>query len=119
MSSPYSSVLRRLIDRVDGGLAAGFADYEGETVQIEGSLEDYAHRLHLAVQGIMLHSLQSIRQAPADAPRLITSCYQKLRVIVRPLKGGYYLVLTLKRDSNLYQARLMLESAAEELDEDL
>ena len=119
MTSPYSATLRKLLDSVDGAVAVGFADYEGESVQLEGALGDDVHRLHLAYQGIVLHHLQSLHQQFDETPTRITSRYENLHVMIQPLKSGYFVVLTLKPNSNLYRARCCLEQIARELNQDL
>ena len=119
MTSPYSATLRKLLDAVTGAIAAGFADYDGECVQCEGALDADTHRLHLAYQGIVLHRLQSVHQPLSESPTRISSRYQNLHVIIQPLKSGYFIVLTLKPNSNLYQAVHYLEQTAQELNQDL
>lgn len=119
MTSPYSATLRRLLEAVDGAIAAGFADYDGECVQCEGALESDTHRLHLAYQGIVLHHLQSVHHPLGEIPTRISSRFQNLDVLIQPLKSGYFIVLTLKPNSNLYQAQRYLEQTAQELNLDL
>jgi hypothetical protein len=119
LTALYSATLRKLLDSVDGAIAAGFADYEGECVQCEGALETDTHRLHLAYQGIVLHHLQSVHHQLGEAPVRISSRFQNLEVLVRPLKSGYFIVLTLRPHSNLHQARHYLEQTAQELNQDL
>jgi len=119
LTSPYSAILRRLLHSVDGAIAVGFADYDGESVQIEGALDADTHRLHLAYQGIVLHHLQSVHHVLGETPTRISGRYQNLHVIIQALKSGYFIVLTLKPNSNLYQASHYLEQIAQELNQDL
>jgi hypothetical protein len=119
LTSPYSAILRKLLHSVDGAVAVGFADYDGESVQIEGNLDADTHRLHLAYQGIVLHHLQSVHHVFGETPTRISSRYQNLHVILQALKSGYFLVLTLKPNSNLFQANQTLEQTAQELNQDL
>lgn len=119
MLSPYSAPLRALLDCVEGAVAVGFADYEGESVQFEGTFDEDAHRLHLAYQGIVLHQLQSIHQLLGEIPTRISVRYQRMHVLVQPLKSGYFIVLSLKKDSNLFRAARFLEQTAEEFNADL
>jgi hypothetical protein len=104
---------------VDGAIAAGFADYDGEAVQFEGALDTDTHRLHLAYQGIVLHHLQSVHQPLGETPTRVHSRYQNQHVMIQPLKSGYFIVLTLKPNSNLYQASQRLEQTAREFNQDL
>ena len=119
MTSPYSATLRKLLDAVDGAVAAGFADYEGECVHCEGGLDTDTHRLLLAYQGIVLHHLQSVHHHLGEAPTRISGRFATLDVLIQPLKSGYFVVLTLKPHSNLYRARHCLEQTAQELNQDL
>jgi len=119
LTSPYSAPLRKLLDLVDGAIAAGFADYDGEAVQFEGALDADTHRLLLAYQGIVLHHLQSVHQLLCETPTRIHSRYQNQHVMIQPLKSGYFIVLTLKPNSNLYRAGHRLEQTAREFDPDL
>ena len=119
MTSSYSATLRKLLDTVDGAVAAGFADYDGESVQFEGALDGDTHRLHLAYQGIVLHHLQSVHRLLGETPARICSRYQNLHVIIQPLKSGYFIALTLKPNSNLYLAGRCLEQTAHEFNQDL
>lgn len=100
-------------------MAAGFADYDGESIQVEGTLNDYAHRLHLACQGLMLHNVQALHSSLGEVPTQIRSVFENFLVLVQPLHGGYFLVLTLEKDSNLYKAGKHLLQAAEKLNRDL
>jgi len=119
LTTPYSTSLRKLLESVDGAVAAGFADYDGESVQIEGTLDRDTHRLHLAYQGIVLHQLQSVHQLLSETPTRISSHYRNLQVIIQPLKSGYFIVLTMKPNSNLYRACQCLEQTALEFNQDL
>ena len=119
MTSPYSATLRNLLDVVDGAIAVGFADYDGESVQFEGALDADTHRLHLAYQGIVLHYLQSVHQLLGETPTKISTRYQNLHVIIQPLKSGYFIVLTLKPNCNLHLAFHHLEQTAQEFNQDL
>ncbi len=119
MASSYLTILEQLLKSVKGSLASGFADYEGETVEMAGSLDDYPHRLHLAYQGIILHKLQQVHSTCGEAPSRITLTFQNRHVVIQPLKSGYYLVLTLERGANLYKAGRNLERTAQELNRDI
>jgi hypothetical protein len=119
LSSPYSAPLRKLLDCVPGAIAAGFADYEGECIELEGGLQEDLHRLHLAYQGIVLHHLQSVHQALGETPARISSRYGNRHVIVQPLKSGYFVMLTLNLGANLFRAGQCLTLTAQELNQDL
>ena len=115
----YKDVLQHLLEKVDGALGAGFVASDGETVQLEGQLEDFAHRLHLAYQGILLQALSNIHANQTTNLQVVLSIHQNYSVAVKPLSDGYFLVLTLKRGKNLHHAVRFLEQAAEELNREL
>jgi hypothetical protein len=115
----YQDILRRLLEKIENAAGAGFVAQDGETVQLEGQLDDFSHRLHLAYQGILLQVLGDIHKNPDANLRLVLSIHQDYTVAVKPLVGGYFLVLTLKGRRNLQKAIRCLEQAAQELNQEL
>ncbi|MEW5975523.1 MAG: hypothetical protein AB1898_06920 [Acidobacteriota bacterium] len=115
--SAYSSILQHILRQVEGAVAVGFADYEGETVQIEGRLEDYRHRLLLAYQGILFHNLAE--QHAGESMQSITAVYEDLTTVIKPLRRGYFLLLTLDSRKNLFQADGWLNWGAEQVNPDI
>ena len=116
---PYLSILKKLLESVDGAVGAGFVDYEGETVQLTGQLEDYAHRVHLACQRIFLEKLISIHNRYLIPPSSLVCVYQNLTLVIKPLKNGYLLVLTLAHRRQLTKALRVAEEAAARLNLDI
>jgi hypothetical protein len=112
---PYTYILKRLLERVEGAVGVGFVDHDGETIQVAGRLEDYSHRLHLAYQGILVQNLKEIHQEVS----WLISVYPSLTMVVKPLKNAYFLVLTLEHRKNLPKALKHLEEAAQELNQEL
>ena len=66
---PYLPLLKKLLEQVDGAVGAGFADYDGETVQLAGQFEDFEHRVHLACQGILLETCEEDPSNPFVSSR--------------------------------------------------
>lgn len=91
---PYQALLEDLRRTVDGH-AALLLDSEGEVV-VEVGARDMRHRLIGAYQGISLAALRRIteRHGVGDVECLVCR-YSSTTVILRPLKDGYYLVLSL------------------------
>ena len=116
---PYQSILKTLLESVDGAVGVGFVDYEGEEVQLTGQFEDYAYRVHLAYQGIFLEKLKSIHRQHLGAPLSLVCVYANLTVVIKPLKSGYFLVLTLSHRKQLTKALQAAEEAATHLNLDL
>jgi hypothetical protein len=116
---PYRDVLKRLVEKIEGAIGVGFVAQDGEAVQLEGQLDDFAHRLHLAYQGILLQDLSHIHRNPKTKLRLVLSIHQDYTVAIKPLLDDYFLVLTLKHRRSLHKALRHLEQAAEELNQEL
>ena len=92
---PYQSLLDSLVRSVDGAQAALLLDSEGELV-VEAGARDYRYRLIGAYQGIALATAQrTTRRYEAGAIRYIHCRYAWGHVILRPLKDGYYLIISL------------------------
>jgi hypothetical protein len=116
---PYQTILKTLLESVEGALGVGFVDYEGESIQFSGHFEEYAHRVHLACQGIFLQNLNRIHRHYLDPPSSLVCVYQELTLVIKPLKSGYYLVLTLAHRKQLPKALRVTEEAAAQLNRDL
>ena len=112
---PYQRILDELIRAVDGH-AALLLDAEGE-VAIQAGSRDQRHRLIGAYQGIGLATARRTlaRHGGGDPIRYMMCRYAAAVIILRPLKDGYYLVLSLPvggrvaeglHRSELTQARL-------------
>jgi hypothetical protein len=95
---PYQRILDELIRSV-GGHAALLLDAEGE-VAIQAGSRDERHRLVGAYQGIGLATARRTlsRYGLADPIRYMLCRYATAAVILRPLKDGYYLVLSMPAD---------------------
>lgn len=116
---PYVDILKTLLEKIDGCVGAGFVDYEGEAVQLHGKLENYSHRLHLAYQGILLNQIHEIHQSQIKSLKYITTIHKNRCSILKPLKCGYYLVLTLSSCKHLFKALQHIEEVAHELNQDI
>jgi predicted regulator of Ras-like GTPase activity (Roadblock/LC7/MglB family) len=100
----FQRLLQRLVRSVSGAQAAVMMDPGGEVVFQAGD-DHERHGLIGAYQGIGLMRLKSA-EASCDTGQVhhVHSRYCDGQVILRPLKGGYYLVLSLRPDANLGQA---------------
>lgn len=92
---PFQALLDELIRSVPGAQAALLLDALGERV-VEAGERDYRHRLIGAYQGI---ALNRAREASArhDVGMIcyLLGRYRCGTLILRPLKDGYYLVVSL------------------------
>jgi predicted regulator of Ras-like GTPase activity (Roadblock/LC7/MglB family) len=91
---PYQRLLDELVRAVDA-TGALLLDAEGEIV-VEGGVRDYRHRLIGAYKGLALATVRKTvaRHGAGDIAYLLYR-YTDGVVILRPLKDGYYLVLSL------------------------
>lgn len=99
---PFSKILNQLLEKVPGSVGAGFVAEDGETVQVAGLLEGYAHRVHLAYQRILLD--RANETSASGSTQLIICVYGQFSWIIHPLNQGYCLVLTLKDRGKIFQA---------------
>ena len=103
---PYLRLLEQLLASVPGALAALLLDANGEVVVDAGPrVERDRHRLIGAYQGL---ALSALRQAtlPYDVGgiRCLVFRYAAGTLILRPLRDGYYLVMSLAPEANLGRA---------------
>ena len=92
---PYQRLLDDLV-RHTGADGALLLDSEGEVV-VEAGARDERHRLIGAYQGIGLAAAQrSARRHHAGPIQCVIWRYSAAVVILRPLKDGYYLVLSVR-----------------------
>ena len=87
-------LLDRLVERVEGARAAVLLDEEGERV-VESGARDYRHRLIGAYQGIALIAAQRALGELAGPIDYILCRYDWGAVVLRPMRDGYYLILSL------------------------
>lgn len=98
---PYRLVLESLLRSVRGAQAALMFDALGDVV-LEAGERQYRYRLIGAYQGIALATAQRTltRHAAGDVQYMLCR-YDAGHVILRPLKDGYYLVVSVTHDGDL------------------
>jgi predicted regulator of Ras-like GTPase activity (Roadblock/LC7/MglB family) len=116
---PYAAILEGLIrsvDRVEGAL---MLDGTGELVVAAGSAQ-MRHRLIGAYQGIVLTQVQrtALRHALGGV-RYMLWRHGGGTVIVRPLKDGYYLVVSVGPDGDVARGLHRSADVQERLNEAL
>lgn len=116
---PYQAVLDGLVRAVPGVQAALLLDSEGEVV-VEAGARDDRMRLIGAYQGIALAAARRTSERYAGGPLAYMLCsYAWGHVIARPLRDGYYLVLSLGPDGAVGVGLHRSEQAQERLNEEL
>ncbi len=107
---PYKAVLEQLVNAVPGLHAALLLDADGELV-VEAGQREQRLRLIGAYQGIALATAQRTATRFSGGPLTYMLCrYAWGQVVARPLKDGYYLVLSFDADAptgpGLYHSEL-------------
>ena len=98
---PYQLLLDGLVRSVAGIRGALLLDEEGEVV-VEAGIRDERQRLIGAYQGIGLaQARRTHARLPSGAIRYILGRYAWGHVILRPLRDGYYLVISLGPGANV------------------
>lgn len=98
---PYRSLLEQLVGTVPGAQGAVLMDRDGEVV-VEAGEDHGRHRLIGAYQAITLARLRNTAErSGTGAIRHVHSRYSDGHVILRPLKDGYYIVLSLARNARV------------------
>lgn len=118
---PYLRLLERLLASVPGALAALLLDSNGEVVVEAGPrVERDRHRLIGAYQGL---ALSTARQATArydvGGIRCLVFRYVSGTLVLRPLRDGYYLVMSLAPDASLGQGVHFAAEVGVDLDAEL
>jgi len=98
-------------------VGAGFVADDGETVQIAGVLESYAHRVHLACQQILLERVRGLNGT--DSPEHLICMLGNYCWVIQPLEQGYCLVLTLEAPHRVFKAIPEIKKAAVLINSDL
>jgi predicted regulator of Ras-like GTPase activity (Roadblock/LC7/MglB family) len=98
---PYRVILQKLLAAVAGAQAALLLDAQGEVV-VEAGVRDDRQRLVAAYHGIALSTMQRAAQRhEAGALHLVVCRYDSGNVILRPLKDGYYLIVSLAQAASV------------------
>ncbi len=110
MSTTFTPILQRVIERVPGSMGAIFADCDGEAVDQVASDRGEIQILG-AHYGIILNHVQSVLHLfhYGSADEIIVH-HGKMDLVVRAVGEGYYLVLAVSAGSHL--ATVLRETAA-------
>jgi len=112
----FKEILKRMVDRVPGAQGAIFADWEGESVDFHYSGPDYDIKLVGAHQGILLNIINEVSSGCGmGRVRCMLVAADLGKLVVMPIKDGYYLAVLLGPYANGALAIRAAEAAAEEL----
>jgi predicted regulator of Ras-like GTPase activity (Roadblock/LC7/MglB family) len=116
---PYLAVLERLLKAIRGAQGALMLDHLGEVV-VEAGARDERHRLIGAYQGIALATAERTTERYAIGKVSHIVCrYLWATVILRPLKDGYYLILSMAPDASLADGLRYSAVAQEQMNDEL
>jgi predicted regulator of Ras-like GTPase activity (Roadblock/LC7/MglB family) len=104
---PFKTLLNALVERVPGAQGAIIADWEGESVDQVGIMDDYDLKVIGAHKGVILHSMREVVDRLGDGDlREIVVTTRQTQILILPVTKEYYLVLTLDRSDMLGRALL-------------
>jgi len=116
----FKEILKGAVEDVPGAMGAIFADWEGESVEHYFGGADDEIRLVGAHQGILLNLMKTasdnVGLGEVNEVMFVTD---EAKVMARPLKDGYFLVMLLQSHSNSGLAKRALRRAADVLDEEI
>jgi len=116
---PYARILERLLGAVPGSVAALLLDGQGEVV-VEAGERDDRHRLVGAHKGISLAAaLRAATRHGTGAIRHLVFRHEGGTIVLRPLKDGYYLVVSLGPEALVAAGVRHSEDAQRSLDEEI
>jgi predicted regulator of Ras-like GTPase activity (Roadblock/LC7/MglB family) len=110
----FQEILQKAVEEVPGAAGAIFADWEGESVEYVSKGQEEDLKLLGAHQGIILNLA---REVAANCTQggikgmLVSS--EVGRIVVQPVKEGYYIVMLLSPYGNAGIAFKMLREAVE------
>ena len=104
---PFKALLNALVKRVPGAQGAIIADWEGESVDQVGIMDDYDLKVIGAHKGVILHSMREVVDRLGDDDlREIVVTTRQTQTLILPVTKEYYLVLILDRSDMLGRALL-------------
>ena len=118
---PYLRLLERLLASVPGAKAALLLDANGEVVVEAGpSVDRDRHRLIGAYQGLALSTAQkAIERYDVGGIGCLVFRYAAGSLILRPLRDGYYLVMSLTPEASLGRGIHFSAEIVKDLDAEL
>ncbi len=120
VATAFTEFLVELVGAVPLAVGAIIQDCEGETVDSFGHLEDVELMIHAAHWGLLWRELQfppePRRLTGAREILIVTSCQ---KILLTTLFKEYYLVFILGRDTQLTEARKILDQYLHSIREEM
>ena len=113
--------LQDMLDRIPGAQGALIVDWEGESVDQVGVMDDYDLKLIGAYKGVILANLRNVASRVSDDPlQEIVITTEHAQLLVLPVTLEYFLALALDRSDllgrALFEARRCLRVLRQEID---
>ncbi|MBI4512343.1 MAG: roadblock/LC7 domain-containing protein [Deltaproteobacteria bacterium] len=116
MSTVFTPILQRILDRIPGTVGVIFADWEGEAVDQVSSCERHDALVLAAHYGVILKNVQGALKLFHFGDVLeLTVSHDRMDIIIRPVCDGYYLVLACEPGVHLASALRETQAAAHAL----
>lgn len=116
---PFKSILKELVERVNGAQGAILLDWEGEAVDQYAHISDYDIKFIGAHTGIILHNLRERlkREFGDDDVKGIAIDLETRKIVVSPVDKDYYAVIVLSHEAALGMVRHEIEATVRALRE--
>ncbi|MDO3379193.1 roadblock/LC7 domain-containing protein [Geoalkalibacter halelectricus] len=113
---PLKTLLAEILQHIPGSLGAVLVDWEGEAVEHVSHMDAFELKLLGAHQGIILESLRRVAQRldGSDIDEVVVHA-RRLNILIAPVTGEYFLVLTLDRGALTPRARAVVRNHAQRL----
>ncbi len=116
----FKEILKKMVDAVPGTKGAVFADWEGESVDFHYLGPEDDIKLVGAHQGILLNIMGEVSAGCGlGEVRTMLITTGKGKLLVMPIKDGYYLAVLLKQSASGALAIRAAETAAARLMEEI
>lgn len=93
---PFKKLLGELVDTVPGGLGAVIVDWEGESVDQAGPMDEYELKVVGAHKGVILHNLRdAIGRLGGDDLQEVVVTTRKMQILILPVTIDYFMVFAL------------------------
>ena len=102
---PFKLLLNTMLKRLPGAKGAIIADWEGESVDSFGIMDDYDLKVMAAHKGVLLHNIREVQERlGGDDLKEVVITTETMQMIVLPVTKDYYLVLALDKSDLLGKA---------------
>jgi predicted regulator of Ras-like GTPase activity (Roadblock/LC7/MglB family) len=113
VTTSFTPILQRAVERTPGALGAIFADWDGEAVDQFGRVDKNEMLVLGAHYGIILNHVQAVLRLFhfGEAVEVILH-HDRMDLVVRAVGLGYYVVLVVKENVHLASALREVKAAA-------